>query len=687
MAQAKIWTTDLKEKIGSGKARWRIDLNQNGLVQYLVCCLVCFFILTMAPAVFASETKLTIIHTNDLHSHLLGFSPNIDYTPERTGDDQTVGGWARLATVIKKIRKERQNPVFVLDAGDFLMGSLFHLRSREDAFELRLLKMMGYDMVSLGNHEFDLMPDGLSRILTAARKHGQLPAMVLANAVFDAKSPKDDSLEKLFQKGLVRPYRVLEKGGLKIGIFGLMGKDAAEVAPFASPVTFSDPIQAARKMVKILRQDEQVDLVICLSHSGLSKDKDKSEDEILAKEAAGIDIIVSGHTHTRLDAPIKAGSTLIVSAGEYGKHVGVMDLNVATGSVGLQNYSLVAIDDRIKADAAISRQIDSFTAIIDERVLADKGLAFNQIIAHTDFDLTVREAETNLGNLIADSIRWYVNSLDYDPKDPLSEVVLGVVSNGVIRDAILKGRTGNIAFCDAFRAIPLGIGMDGSMAYPLVSFYIDASELKKTFEILTTIYPMKGSDYFLQFSGAKVTYNPYRMLFDRVVGIELGDETKGYTKLNYSAANKKLYRVAADIYNSTFLKIIGGFTWGILKIVPKDRDGNPIDDLKTVRVDSDKNKAGIQELKEWMGVMAYIKQFGDADQDGIPDVPVIYKGPLGRNIAAKSLNPFDLLRKGSRVTWIAFGAILLVLLLAAGIVWFVVKRFSGSVAVPSDNRP
>jgi len=189
----------------------------------------------------AAVKALTIIHSNDMHSHLLGAPSNIDYTPNITGDDNTVGGWSRIATVIRKVRKDRQNPVLVIDAGDFLMGSLFHLLSREQAFELRLLKMMGYDLVTLGNHEFDLKPGGLARILTAANGLGQIPAVVSSNAVFSPKSPADDELERVFSEGLVRPYRIMEVEGTRIGFFGLMGKGAAEVAPFASPVRFGDP--------------------------------------------------------------------------------------------------------------------------------------------------------------------------------------------------------------------------------------------------------------------------------------------------------------------------------------------------------------------------------------------------------------------------------------------------------------
>ena len=164
--------------------------------------------------------------------------------------------------------------------------------------------------------------------------------------------------------------------------------------------------------------------------------------------------------------------------------------------------------------------------------------------------------------------------------------------------------------------------------------------MKKALEILTTIYPLKGDDYFLQISGLKFTYNPNRMLFDRVTEIWIGSEEKGYELLDYSSGkNKKLYKACADIYNATFLKIVGSFTKDILKIVPKDKDGNPVSDLVTRRIDADKTKDGIQEVKEWVGLLEYVRSFPDTNGDGIPDVPEKYKGPLGRTVAVASLNP------------------------------------------------
>ncbi|MCD6487191.1 MAG: bifunctional metallophosphatase/5'-nucleotidase [Syntrophobacterales bacterium] len=613
---------------------------------------------------------ITIVHSNDLHSHLLGFSPNIDYTPLETGDDKTVGGWARIATVIRNVKQDRANPVLVVDAGDFLMGSLFHMLSREESFELRLMKAMGYDVTTLGNHEFDLKPAGLARILTA-NKRDQIPSVVFSSAIFSSESRADDKLEEVFAEGIVEPCLIMERDGIRIGFFGLMGKDAAEVSPFASPVKFEDPIDAARKMVKKLRGEEKADIVICLSHSGLSDNPEKSEDEILAKEAPGIDIIVSGHTHTKTGIR-KVNDTLVVQAWCYGRQVGVMDIDWSDGRVSLKNYRLIDINDSIKGDPGIAAMISDFESRINEDMLAGEGLEFRQIIAATPFDLEIREDECNLGNLIADSIRWYINKNDSNPDDPATQVEVGVVSNGVIRDDIEIGKTGDVAVCDTFRAIPLGIGFDDhvSMGYPLISFYIYPSEIKKALEILTSIYPMKGGDYYLQISGVRFSYNPNRMFFDRVTEIWLGDEENGYSLLDYSKSNKRLIRVAADIYNATFLKVVGNFTWHFLDIFPKDRDGNSVADLRSLRVDADKQAPGIQELKEYMGVLEYVRSFPDTTGDGVPDIPEKYRGKLERQLVETSWNPFKLLKRGTHVTWIACGVLLIVLSMFVLIVGF-----------------
>jgi len=167
---------------------------------------------------------------------------------------------------------------------------------------------------------------------------------------------------------------------------------------------------------------------------------------------------------------------------------------------------------------------------------------------------------------------------------------------------------------------------------------------------LTIVHSNDLHSHFLQFSGARITYNPNRMVFDRVTRIELGNEEDGYAPPDYAKSNTTLIRVAADIYNATFLKVVGDFTWHVLEIVPKDKDGNPITDLATARIDADKDIPGIQELKEYMSVLKYIQNFPDTTGNGLSDIPEKYSGPLGRNVIEASWNPFNLVKGGTYVT-------------------------------------
>ncbi len=635
--------------------------------------------------VLGEERLLTILHTNDLHSHLLGFAPNIDYTPLKTRDDATVGGWARIAATIKSGKAKRTNPTLVLDAGDFLMGSLFHMVAREEGLELRLLKEMGYDAVTLGNHEFDLMPSGLAKMIVSARRRGGMPEIVFSNAIFDRQNTEDDALEEVFKQGLVKPYIIKEMARIRIGIYGILGKDAAEVSPFAAPVKFRDPIDTSREMVKTLREKEKVDMIVCLSHGGIEQKKSLSEDERLATEVPGIDVIVSGHTHTTLKTPLIVNGTIIVQAGAFGKHVGVLDVAYEKGKTKLKTYQLVDIDDTILGDEKIQKRIESYIGIVNEKFLKDFHASFYEVIARTEFDLRLREDECNLGNLVTDAIRWAINRIDYDKNDPTTKVVVALESNGVIRDDLLKGKTGRITVCDLFRTVPLGVSRgEGTMGYPLVTCYLYAHEIKKILEVSTSIYPKKGSRFFLQVSGLKFKYNPHRMIFDRVTDIRMGSDEEGYQPLDYSESNKTLYRVAANLYNATFLKFVGRFTYGILEIVPKDRQGNPIvtksikgspfDLLLPLRVDTDKEKPGVQELKEWVGLMEYVKSFPNKNGDGIPEIPEKYSGKLGRIIKEPTWNPVALLSRGNYLTGIAFGMVVgLFLIVGVGIYLSAIK--------------
>ena len=282
------------------------------------------------PAAAAGGKKtFTILHTNDLHSNLIGMGPASDYTPFSLNDDATRGGFARLATLIAKRKEARtgQGPILVLDAGDYSMGTAFAGATRETGAELQLLSRMGCDATTFGNHDFDLGPDGTAKSIAAAAKAGHIPAVVASNTDFTANDAKLAGLQRLAKNGLVRGYLVIERGGIRFGIFGLLGKEAQLYTDGAGAVTFSNSIEAAREMVKVLRETEKVDVIIALSHGGMEKGKDgrftDGEDVRLPKAVPGIDVVIGAHSHTELrDAVIVNGRTPVVQTGKYGENLG-----------------------------------------------------------------------------------------------------------------------------------------------------------------------------------------------------------------------------------------------------------------------------------------------------------------------------------------------------------------------------
>jgi 5'-nucleotidase/UDP-sugar diphosphatase len=281
----------------------------------------------LAGSAFAAldgKKTFTILHTNDMHSNFIGLGPASDFTPFSLNDDGTRGGYARLATVIaqrKEARKD-QGPVLVLTAGDYSMGSAFGAATRETGGELQLMSLMGFDATTFGNHEFDLGPDGLGKSIIVAAKAGRIPAVVASNTNFAANDVTLADLQQLARDGVIRRYIVIARGAIRFGIFGLLGKEAIFYTS-GGAATFSDAIETAKEMVKVLREKEKVDVVICLSHGGVEEGRDgifsDGDDVRLATAVPGIDVVIGGHSHTALqEAIIVNGRTPVVQAGKNG---------------------------------------------------------------------------------------------------------------------------------------------------------------------------------------------------------------------------------------------------------------------------------------------------------------------------------------------------------------------------------
>jgi 5'-nucleotidase / UDP-sugar diphosphatase len=279
------------------------------------------------------KKPFTILHTNDLHSSFIGMGPAADYTPFKLSDDTTRGGYARLAALIARRKEERQGqgPVLILDAGDYSMGTAFGAASRETGGELQLMSLMGYDATTFGNHEFDLGPDGLGKSIGVAAKAGRVPAVLVSNTRFAANDESLADLQRLTKEGVIRRYLVIERGGIRFGLFGLLGKEAQFYTGGAGAATFSDGLETGQEMVKVLRETEKADVVIALSHGGVEKDKDgrftEGDDVSLATAVPGIDAVIGGHSHTALQETIIVNDrTPVVQAGKESQNLGELPL-------------------------------------------------------------------------------------------------------------------------------------------------------------------------------------------------------------------------------------------------------------------------------------------------------------------------------------------------------------------------
>jgi 5'-nucleotidase len=247
-------------------------------------------------AEYFSPLKLTILHTNDVHSRLEPF-------PMDGGRNQGLGGVAARAELITNIRKDQEH-VLLLDAGDIFQGTpYFNIYKGEP--EIKAMTAMQYDACTIGNHDFD---GGMENLATQLSNHAKFP-MLVANYDFTG-TPMEHKTQ---------PYKIFRKGELKIGVFGVSIEGRGLVPDTLFGATkYLDPVQKANETAYELKKDKNCDMVICLSHLGYQyKESKKVSDEILAKESKNIDLIIGGHTHTFLDNPItfknKDGDDVIVN--------------------------------------------------------------------------------------------------------------------------------------------------------------------------------------------------------------------------------------------------------------------------------------------------------------------------------------------------------------------------------------
>lgn len=555
----------------------------------LTLLLVGFF----SPAANAfpeNPIRLTIMHTNDFHSHLTGLGPDLMFTAKTGDGDPVLGHAARLMTVIRSIKAHRmrnQQATLLVDAGDSMFGTLFHMLgpSPDSSWtpEYRFFHEAGYDAIGLGNHDFDADEKGLATSLRKARNAGYNVPLVAGNLslIPGKQSPLQSFIHSGGQnaeKTGIQDYRIkLLPGGadqppVKIGILGLVGPDAAQLCAtnrdnlefvgYVDSKSKADPKafhRLAQERVNELRQEIGCSLVVVLLHGG------SPEDEELAKKVAGIDIIISGHTHA---AYIKrVGSTIIAQAGHGGANLGVLDLELSGNGVRLLNEKnpRVAINDTIPAEPDVLAWLTQASTEVN-RLIEQSGFTVDKQVCNITRNRPKALFPDNKAQVYtASRILSAVNRRLDKPVD------IFLATNGLVRSEyrMANGKPTPYAFSDIFKFSSLGFAADGSPGAPVVIYSLSRTEVKILFEILHWL--SEKSPVYGPVVSDNVSYkiNPKGIpLASKISDLRLN----GKSLLHWP----KRIRIASNQYFALNLFKIRNFTKGILRITPRDDEGKAL---------------------------------------------------------------------------------------------------------------
>jgi 5'-nucleotidase len=386
---------------------------------------------------------------------------------------------------------------------------------------------------------------------------------------------------------------------------------------------------------------EKVDVVIALSHGGVTKDaegKFRTGDDVhLAEAVTGIDVVIGGHSHTELPEPVLAnGRTPVVQTGKEGRNVGELVISIDGAALKVESYQLHPIDDSIAGDRAIGDEIDKLKQGVSAAVFASRGYSVDQALAIAPQDLpntfTDIAASTILANLVTDAHR------------KATQADIGFTVNGLMRAPILRGKTGVVTVYDVFAVAPLGAGIvDKTAGSALVTAYFSGQELKNILEFFLVDNPAHPGEMFPRASGMRCRYDPSRPKFDVVTSIELGDLDRGYRAIDTTGKDMRLYSFTCPLYVGVILVAIPKYTKGRLQLAAKGKDGQPLTSkvealdaprensgyllappgkVDPASVATSANTAAPREIKEWQAIMDYLRDLPVGRRGGLPVIPV-----------------------------------------------------------------
>lgn len=672
--------------------------------------------------------KLTILFEHDMHSHLERFP--------------------QIATVIKATKTEDPDTI-VLDGGDFAMGTPYQTIFRTEAAELRMMGFVGFDVTTLGNHEFDYRPQGLADMLNRAVAASQedrkkfdednefrfryrpnekpknpyvLPQMVNSNidmegTIKDGKlKEKGELLKAALENYGSKEYTIIEKNGKKIAVFGIFGKQSLDYAPEAA-TKFKNPVKAAKATVDRIKK-ENPDIIIAVSHSGTGEDKELSEDEILAKEVPDIDVIISGHSHTLLSEPITIGDTTIASCGSYCENIGKITLTRSGEGEKFKRkkYEILPLAS-VAQDEETTKELARFKELVDEEFFKPYGYKWDQVLTTSGFDLEPIEnlgaiqKEERLGNILSDSFIYAIKEAEGDKYVPISASIMNA---GTIRGTFKKGP---ITTADAYNSLSIGSGPDGRPGYPLVSVYLNGDEMRALAEVDASVSESM-MEARLYVSGLMYRINPHRLFLNKISEIYrvvpeaidyreplpyaqgIGRDEKNPSRVWKKEDLKAIDRSTEDMLNSAGLqeldkgklyRVVGDlYACQMLGLVTDKSKGLlsivPKDENGKEIKDFEKQIIKSQDGSELKEWYAVVRYMDSFGDNGVPEA---YSKLQGRKILEDVGSVSAYVKNPSKIFWLALGVVILAIAVVALIITLLVKlvmRLTGATR-RRRNRP
>ena len=503
------------------------------MVKKISALLVLLSLFMWAPFQVAAD-QLTILHTNDTHSHLYPFGPLDRY-----------GGIARMSHLIKSLKRinsRRGRSVVTVNSGDVFVGT-FAFNKYLGYAELKIMESL-YDVMALGNHEFDFGVDNLTGILSgvfSGDEPVQLPALC-------ANIKNLDSGHPLHQ--FVKPYRIQQEGPFKIGYIGVVTTDEYNYSPDVFAI-LTDPYEAAGEAAFFLRQ-QGCDVIICLSHLGVEPDR-----QGLAW-VPGIDIIVGGHSHTALSEAEIVNDTIIVQAGEFGKHLGELTVDVEPDGITLVDYRLHPVGRKVRRDSSLLKIL----AKLQQGIRLDPrfGPVYTRPLAWSRWNLEERWEEGNpnrdtaLGNLVTDAIREGIEAGGFTLGEGFP--LIAFEANGYIGHRIYKGKVvGN----DVMRSVPYGYDPESGLGFKINLVLLAGAQILAGLEYTVSMAEYTD-DLSLQASGLTFAYDSSKapVVTREEILMGLGRIDPSSVRIHGVPLNPEgLYQVAINEQLLSFLSLLG----------------------------------------------------------------------------------------------------------------------------------